>query len=207
MNFLLYWYGLRIINLVQNAVKEQGIFCYVDYGTLLGIFREGRTLPHDVDVDFSVCALTEKQAMPLIRDLECKGFVFERGVVLDDLIYKLVFRYNNIVVDFFGWRYEGSIQIREHIEPIGNGSAGYECHEFQLPAVKQHMKVQARHVTVNIPSIVDEILTIEYGNWRIPDKEWASKHSRTLDYRGLSNHCVELVSEKRSIEYFSRRVC
>lgn len=42
----------HLFTVVNHRLREAGVPNWVNFGTLLGIHREGRLLPHDIDIDF-----------------------------------------------------------------------------------------------------------------------------------------------------------
>jgi len=41
-----------MIKITNEVLKLSGVTYWIDFGTLLGAHRDGRTIPHDHDIDF-----------------------------------------------------------------------------------------------------------------------------------------------------------
>jgi hypothetical protein len=47
-------HGYRALEDISSALTETGAVCFADFGTLLGIVRDGQIMAHDLDLDFGV---------------------------------------------------------------------------------------------------------------------------------------------------------
>jgi phosphorylcholine metabolism protein LicD len=41
-----------MINITDKVLKESKVVYWIDFGTLLGAFRNGKVISHDHDIDF-----------------------------------------------------------------------------------------------------------------------------------------------------------
>lgn len=88
-----------------EALEDAGATAWVTYGTLLGLVREGRLLPHDNDIDIAV--------MPVVDDGPIRAAMTARGLtlLLDEAdssgTSKLKFVHGAVVLDLFFVRHEG----------------------------------------------------------------------------------------------------
>ncbi len=92
--------ALEALTLAIEALEEAGARPWVTYGTLLGMVREGRLLPHDDDIDLAVSSGAD--AAGIATAMTARGFVanseerdaqgvtkqkFERGAILVELFF------------------------------------------------------------------------------------------------------------------------
>lgn len=95
------------LRLAVEALAEAGAIAWVTYGTLLGLVREGRLLPHDDDVDIAVMAGADGERV--------KAAMMARGLslLLDEVgpwgVSKLKFNRGQVVIDLFFVHAEGSV--------------------------------------------------------------------------------------------------
>jgi len=47
-------YGFDVLDHIHAVLEKEGIVFFLDFGTLLGIVREGRFIDHDVGLDIDV---------------------------------------------------------------------------------------------------------------------------------------------------------
>ena len=95
------------LRLAVEALAEAGAVVWVTYGTLLGLVREGRLLPHDDDIDIAVMAGAHGE--------QIKVAMAARGLtpMLDEVgpwgVSKLKFNRGQVVIDLFFVREEGPV--------------------------------------------------------------------------------------------------
>ena len=158
------------LNTVENdlfdlmaTVSSFGVKPFLNSGTLLGYFRDGRPIPHDDDFDLGVLVdgKTEDEAvanwLSFIRALSVKQQIINKsGFVAMTLS-------NGVQVDLFpAWVTDGKF----YIYPYCWADVGAES---VLPL--QTLTVRGRDFA--IPADPDAVLAVNYGpNWRVPDPFW-----------------------------------
>lgn len=98
------WEALR---LATDALAEAGAVTWVTYGTLLGLVREGRLLPHDDDIDFAVMAGADVERIK--AGMAARGLALLIEEVAPDGVSKLKFNRGPVVIDLFFVRVEGAV--------------------------------------------------------------------------------------------------
>jgi len=58
---------IYLLREVVRVLDELGVACWLDQGALLGIFRDGRFIPWDADIDLSVWDEDVREVEPLLR--------------------------------------------------------------------------------------------------------------------------------------------
>ncbi|WP_062263172.1 LicD family protein [Endozoicomonas arenosclerae] len=86
-----------IINF-QKAIPE-GIRIWPAFGTLLGLYRNGSLIKHDLDIDF---CMFDSDYNDAIRDnLESNGFKLVREIISNKKTTELTFSKNKVNIDIF----------------------------------------------------------------------------------------------------------
>ncbi len=148
-----------------EALAEAGATAWVTYGTLLGLVREGRLLPHDHDVDIAV--------MPVADDAPIRAAMAARGLtlLLDEAdssgTSKLKFVHGPVVLDLFFIREEGGVWVDY-------------CTLMKLSLLRNthtHVAIEARvldGLTLPVPRDAETYLAHLYGpGWRTPVTRWS----------------------------------
>lgn len=154
--------GLKAISLLNVVFKEKNLEIALNYGTLLGIYRDKKLIAHDVDIDlilihreksFKIDYLIELQSFIENYDYRIKSVVFfpEKG------LYKL--KVLNCMIDVLTVNYD-------------NDLSNYIFFSNKTIFIPDFIKFEkSTKMSFLIPSNVEEILEYHYGsNWSIPDK-------------------------------------
>lgn len=67
---------MRLLHMSADLLEGQGILYWIDYGTLLGVYRDGRPIPWDPDIDLSILAGDHERVLALNHHLP-EGFSIE----------------------------------------------------------------------------------------------------------------------------------
>jgi hypothetical protein len=92
---------------LADLFEELGIIYWIDFGTLLGAIREGRTIPHDTDGDMCLFLRDRAKICELSNRIRSDGFYMggakENGWTDGHIkIYRS--QRNHMAVDLFFWR-------------------------------------------------------------------------------------------------------
>ncbi len=164
-------HGNDVLLRAKEALESINIHFWLDFGTLLGVYRDGRLISHDFDIDIAVFL---NDYSPKIEEVMQKyGFKYERKLVVDDGKYALEqgFSYQNVGLDIFYYS-------------LNNDQVAY-CHLFPLNEDKEFIirelyttytgfkKVHFLNTEFNIPKDTNLRLTETYGeDYRIPVTNW-----------------------------------
>jgi hypothetical protein len=157
--------------LTAAAALLGDISAWVDAGTLLGMWRDNRLIPHDTDLDWAVAAdpgvdwedpLQHDPTFDLIRTIDWRGLPMQRAYQHP----------SGVVVDlYYYWR-----------GIIDGDAALTNVNDVGLIRVPTHLVDDLRvwwwrDVPVKIPPRTDEYLLWRYGaDWRTPSvakRPWA----------------------------------
>ena len=121
--------GDVILKIIDKAFQGAGIEYFVDFGTLLGVIREGDFLKHDDDIDITICSpdinshfvvdLLLKEGFSFIHSLEYKGK--SRIVALDYKVHLLIFILGSCLMMEVCIGGMVHILIRKRIIPVKSG--------------------------------------------------------------------------------------
>ena len=168
--------GIRILKNVQDILRNLDIQSFADFGTCLGLVREGRLLSYDPDMDIGVIAGSEKAAA-IQKALESSGYRLWRQYIYRNRIAEESYCLGNIRIDlnyyentdryartwlFYrkpGYRYQNK-WTRHVVEMNYPPIAGIHFREFD-------------GFQVALPDNPEQLLEEKYGpEWKRPDRKW-----------------------------------
>jgi len=184
---------------IANLFNENSISYHIDHGTLLGLIRDGKILPWDIDIDFAI-------------PFEEKDRVLE---VLDNYLIN----YKNKYSSTNNWEYfivEGIVDLKKDTHtPLYITIINKEDHKENNIGLDLHIKytfeqdlcwvIAQRRLTVTknlcfptkkfkfkntilkIPNNADGYMRELYGNWEVPDKSWNYNKYSNIDHYYKSN--------------------
>ncbi len=170
-------FGLPLIEYVQKILKEHNICAFADFGTMLGIIREGRLLAHDLDIDIGVI-LNEDFDIQRIHDaMENNGFKLWRQYINGEQVVEESYKLNDLKVDFNFYRItnEYSKTWLFYQKPGYKYKEKDKRHvvEMTYSPIKEMQTVTVKGHNIIIPANAEQLLEEKYGKtWRTPDKGW-----------------------------------
>lgn len=157
--------GESIIAYVHKILGKLDYMFFVDAGTLIGIYRDGRLLKRDMDVDMGIVVKDQSDVLKIREFLINNGFVLKIKFSVPGVGFiQDAFDYDGIRVDMCYFLesdkttycyvlYEDNKIIRMTFSKISS----IRCYSFGEQEVR-------------IPSDSDKYLEERYGkNWRVPD--------------------------------------
>lgn len=177
---LLQEFGNSALDTIGKALSSQGVKYFADFGTLLGLVREGGFMTHDIDLDIGILAddATDYSAI--------RGALLESGCTL--------------------WReyaIQGRVVEESYYFPTGKGNIKFDINYYtsnqthswtflfyrdpkQKYALRQRSVVKMTYSrissvttivvggrTIPVPKNAERLLLEKYGpSWRIPDTGW-----------------------------------
>lgn len=173
-------YGVETLHKVHAILTECGIDYYADWGTLLGIIREGGFIRYDDDIDLT---LVDDKINPraLLNTLINKGFVFIHALIREDRILEFSVSWKNLSIDFlFRIPVErpGKVGIADvYYDP----DIKYETpdqNSYKMWLFDEGIKTKVitfKGVEVRVPDKPEDLLEFEYGpEWRSPINNWSA---------------------------------
>ncbi len=170
--------GMNVLDRAHRCLREHDIACFVDYGTLLGLVREGHLLPHDLDLDMGVLVGSASENIRALtrRALLAAGFQIRRELYLNDRVVEETYSLKKINMDIFYYEVEQTqtktwlfYGVKGKVYRPGRADVVELIH--QTPGTPVERSIDG--LTVCLPADSDQWLVEKYGeNWRIPDTGW-----------------------------------
>lgn len=152
--------ALGVLALGCNILQDLGENYRVTDGTALGLFRDGRFIPHDNDIDVDV--LDCIRPVKLLYKFIANGFSLGRLVISDGKVHQAVFfDVNDTLFDIVFW-YSRESCIVSFSEP---GYLRKQSAEYFL----EKTRLKFCDIEVVLPGNMNSWLNYRYGtDWAIP---------------------------------------
>lgn len=172
----------RLLPKVAKLFERRGIDYCLDGGTLLGLYREGRFLPWDNDIDFFVRGQDAMRIKALKWRLKLMGCKLQRSYAKDDYgpiktgdarIFKIV-----TMREYDGQRLQIDLIFKYSDDENYHWVIGVKppvhkkIHRSFYDAFEA-LSYKGRDYPV--PCKTDDYLTARYGNWRVPVQDYDFK--------------------------------
>lgn len=152
-----------LIDIVKE-MDEHNILYWVDFGTLLGLIRDGGIIPWDNDVD--LCIMKEDaHKLELIKEsLVDKGYHWDGTTGFGEK-HNGLFRINTSstnlnTADIYYWNEKNGTMIGECFEP--------DQFTFPFELIEEFVFIDFKGIKIRAPKRYEELLTIRYGDWKKP---------------------------------------
>lgn len=183
--------GYQLIAAVQQLLDREGIEVFADFGTLLGIVREGGLLAHDLDIDLGVIVKDDLDMLRVRTALERFGFKVWREYSIDDQVVEGSFRLFGVKLDINYYRVDGQtartwLFYRDPDKEYGPRER--DIVEMRYSPLRGFTTVEVHGAHIRIPVDAESLLAEKYGpSWRTPDQGWVyweSPAATPLDAKG-----------------------
>lgn len=152
------------LRLAVEALDEAGAVHWVTYGTLLGLVREGRLLPHDDDIDLAVLAGADTARITAAMERRGLRRILEQ--VGRDGVGKLKYAMGLVVIDLFVVQDEDGVLV--DYCPVARRSLVRDTHP-PVTIVRRELG----GLQLPVPSDAEGYLVHLYGtSWRQPVTAW-----------------------------------
>lgn len=170
--------GASVIQKISETLLSRNIVFWLQYGTLLGYYREHDFIPHDDDMDMGAYI---KDAPAIYEALTKAGFERVRHYhVKNDWGLEECYRYKGILIDFFYFKEEGDIiycygftpkSFLSYLFHIGN-KIPFKVIRTDSPNYG-FQKVEFKGAQVYVPNRTGEYLEAHYGpGFMTPDAQY-----------------------------------
>lgn len=168
--------GLPLLTVVQTLLRRAGVESFADFGTLLGLVREGHLLDHDLDLDLGVVVTDEVDIHRIRIAMERFGFQVWREYFKGDEMVEASFRLMGIKVDLSYYRVDENsartwLFYRDPEKEYGPSDR--DIVEMTYSSIGELTTLEAEGAQIWVPSNAEQLLEEKYGpHWRTPDKGW-----------------------------------
>jgi phosphorylcholine metabolism protein LicD len=161
--------GEGVLHAASKVLNEIKVFHWLEFGTLLGVVRDGKLISHDTDIDFGV--FLGDRSKDIQRAFEKAGFRLVHRLEIDNGNYGLEESYelNGVGVDLFYFT---------------KTEKGMYCHLFPFESknkrlvrelsttVNDFRVINWRDLDIHIPKEAEQRLRDTYGDFQTPNKNW-----------------------------------
>lgn len=186
----------EILNIVYSSeLKKYDI--WLDFGTLLGYYRERDFINHDLDMDFGIIIPNYADFLVVEKELLYKGFQRTKEFYFDKNLVELSYNYKGLNVDFILYKKDSNKISSDTIfymtNALGNPTR-YEVYHYELPFFDLQ-ECNFKNIVVKIPSNVEEYLSNLYGeDFRIPNTNYNWKENPI--YQKVKEDMAEVILKK-----------
>lgn len=172
-------------------LKQENIETWPVFGTLLGIYRDGAPINHDLDIDLGVWSDVDLEVLDRVFDslggFKVKSFHSES----DPSVFEVTYSLNSVLIDFFIFYKNGKF-VYCHDFLRDNGDRYYKARRITLP-LDSFVKYVYKEVEVSIPSNINEHLSSRYGDdFMVPNPKFnTNKDNENVHY--VCNDCYMRV--------------
>lgn len=192
-------HGVSAMRRLHSLMIEKKIPYYCDYGTLIGFVRDNGFIKHDDDIDISIQPNTVKP-VDVLKIFMDAGYGFVHGFNYEGRLLEFtVADVSGVTIDVFFPTELSEGKINGY-QPIWDPARQYPSEKANT--VIQYDFVEAigvkainvLGVAVLVPGNYDEVLTSEYGPWKVPDAKFNTVTDRI--HRELSGYAYRLTKEE-----------
>lgn len=168
--------GYQLIAAVQEILGRAGIEVFADFGTMLGLVREGRLLAHDLDIDLGI-VVTDPIDLDRVRiAMERFGFRIFREYFRDGELVESSFRLFGVKLDINYYRVdeESARTWLFYRHPDKEyGPRERDIVEMRYSPILEFTTLDVSGTPIRVPANAEQLLAEKYGpNWRVPDEDW-----------------------------------
>lgn len=186
----------EILNIVYSSeLKKYDI--WLDFGTLLGYYRERDFINHDLDMDFGIIIPDYDDFLVVEKELLDKGFQRTKEFYFDKNLVELSYNYKGLNVDFILYKKDSNKISSDTIfymtNALGNPTR-YEVYHYELP-FNGVEECNFKNTIVKIPGNVEEYLSNLYGeDFRVPNTNYNWKENPI--YQKVKEDMAEVILKK-----------
>ena len=167
--------GYEVLEDIFKIMDSLDVLTFADFGTLLGLIREGKLLSHDLDMDIGLIDNKNVGIQKIEAFLKQNGFILWRTYFLNDKIVEQSYYYKGIKVDFNYYESDKkhSYTWLFYRDPKKKYKENRDVVKMTYSKIDKMKQIVINDRKISIPSNAKTILKEKYGpNWTVPDKKW-----------------------------------
>lgn len=171
-------HGPVVLTHLHELMVNNQVPYYCDYGTLIGFVRDKGFIKHDDDIDISIPPETIKPA-DVLKVFVDAGYGFVHGFKYEGRLLEFtVADVSGVTIDVFFPVNAVEPGMLHCYQPIWEPQRKYPNEkantviEYDFVGAKDIQIIQVVGAETFIPGNYDEVLTSEYGPWRVPDAKF-----------------------------------
>lgn len=176
---------IELLHRFADALNEAGIVFWLEFGTLLGYYREHGFIAHDCDIDTGTY-LNNRDIV--YKSLTDAGFELVREYhVVDDGGIEECYQYKHTTIDVFYFRKDGNVLFCNSFVPMKhmflpfyrNVKCPFQVKRIEVPNTG-YQKTVFQGCQVYVPSDCETYLIAHYGkSFMVPNPDYNWKKDST----------------------------
>lgn len=169
--------GMEALQQVEKALSNTNAKFFLNFGSLLGMIRDGKFMGHDNDIDFGVIIDENFGWDDLEAALGAYGMKKIKQFTFCGEFTEQTYAYKDLTMDFFKHGEDEANSIshtcyrREGF--IYNSAKEYHVKRFRFYKFKGITTMTVDGVEFHIPNEAETYMASVYGEgWRVPDPNW-----------------------------------
>jgi phosphorylcholine metabolism protein LicD len=168
------------ISIIDFILTENNVDYFVNFGTLLGLIREGHVIKHDTDIDIAIINCHRKTIDSLIISFEKLNFKFTYELREFEFFS---FLFYSIKIDFTHYKHLKKFLVHDSLK-------------LKTADVYPIKIIEFSHFKSNVPNKHKKILRSYYGpNWQIPNRGFHYDSKRTFLFKMLYKYTFPSIQQ------------
>lgn len=169
----------EVLKIIYNSQLNK-YDLWLDFGTLLGFYRENDFINHDLDMDFGIIINDYDDFLEKEKYLIKKGFSRTKEFYYKNRLVELSYSYKGLNVDFIVYRRKADVIESDTIFFMTNAlgkPTRYEVYNYSLPfsELEEH---NFKAVEIKVPNNAREYLSKLYGeDFEVPNTNYNWKEN------------------------------
>ena len=186
----------EVLKIIYNSQLNK-YDLWLDFGTLLGFYRENDFINHDLDMDFGIIINDYDDFLEKEKYLIKKGFSRTKEFYYKNRLVELSYSYKGLNVDFIVYRRKADVIESDTIFFMTNAlgkPTRYEVYNYSLPfsELEEH---NFKAVEIKVPNNAREYLSKLYGeDFEVPNTNYNWKENPI--YKPGDAELAEVVLKK-----------
>lgn len=174
--------GMEALSQICQTFEKKNIKVFANFGTLLGLVRDGKFINNDSDIDMGIYLDDTITWSDVQTEMAGLGYELYRQFVSSGIVTEQTYRKGYLYIDFFAHHDEDNYtKAYCYYKLKGNtylSENDFSAIELRMEPIQKIKKVQIDQYHFFIPDNAEKYLASIYTEmWRHPDPEWASEKS------------------------------